>query len=93
MSGQSAEITDLFHEWMLLVSTLSQANAEHLRILQLRSGFDILLMKNSDATDVIDSQRESEVNLGASQARIEKLENAVAELDAKIEAATKLEEE
>ncbi|MFA3920544.1 hypothetical protein AB1E33_26820 [Ruegeria sp. 2012CJ15-1] len=50
-------------------------------------------MKNSDATDVIDSQRESEVNLGASQARIEKLENAVAELDAKIEAATKLEEE
>ncbi len=92
MTGQCEDITKLFEKRMALVCLLSRANAEHLRILQLNSGFDILLMKNSDSTDVADRQNKAEQDLGATQACIDALEKDVAAIDAKIAAATNLEE-
>ena len=78
---------------MVLIDLLSRANAEHLRILQLNSGYDILLMKDAESTDVTNCQTKAEASLGATQACIDALEKDVAEIDAKISAATKMEEE
>lgn len=93
MPSQSTEITKLIHKRMKLVSSLSEANAEYFRSLQRRSGFDILLMRDTNADGVGDGQSKTENELGTSQIRIEELEKAVTALDAEIEAATRLEEE
>ena len=93
MPGQSEEIANLFEKRMLLVDLLSRANAEHLRILQLNGGFDILLMKDTESTEVTNCQNKAEASLGATQACIDALENDVAKIDAIIAAATKMEDE
>ena len=92
MTGQPEEIAKLFKKRMVLVDMISRATAEHLRVLQLNSGFDILRMKDADSTDVTNCQTKAEASLGATQACIDALEKDVAEIDAKISAATKTEE-
>ncbi len=93
MTGQSEDVAQLFEKRMVLVDLLSRANAEQLRILQLNSGFDILMMKDGPSDDVTDQQNKAEESLDATRACIEALEQDVAAIDAKIAAATNLEDE
>ena len=92
MTGQSEDVAQLFQKRMVLVDLLSRANAEHLRILQLNSGFDILLMKDGASDDVTEQQNKAEESLDATRACIDALEKDVAAIDTKIAAATKLED-
>ncbi|WP_146589837.1 hypothetical protein [Puniceibacterium confluentis] len=71
---------------MSVITALSQANADYLRALQLRSGSDILLLKD-DLTPVGQAAlNEAETALAACQVRIDTLEQDLARIDLDIQA-------
>ena len=93
MAGQSSITANLFAKRMDLISTLSQANMEHLRILQRLGGYDILLMKEPESEKANTAKCAAQEDLVASEARIEHLESDVARIDEEIEMSVNSEQE
>ncbi len=91
MSGQSNDVARLFEMRMQVIGRLSQENAEHLRIVQLRSGQDVLSMKSPDAAEINAAQQDAEAQLEACEQRIGKLELELAEIDKEIATAAQKE--
>lgn len=87
MSGQASVIESLMQRRIALVGRLSQANAEHLRTLQLSSGIDILRMKESELPETSQSKLEADINIASSLVAIDKLEFDLTQVDKLIEDA------
>lgn len=85
MAGQSSAIEILIKKRIALVGKLSQANAEHLRTLQMSSGIDILRMKESESTETAQSKLEADINIASSLVVIDKLEFDLTQVDKQIE--------
>ncbi|WP_170759008.1 hypothetical protein [Ruegeria lacuscaerulensis] len=92
MSGQSEKTAELFRKRTHIVSQLSQENTRFLRLLQRRSGVEILLAKNPDSIEMESTNSQFEFELENSQRRIASLERDVAGIDEKLESLAKLEE-
>lgn len=91
MPGQSDDIPILFERRMQLINELSKENAGYLRLLQLRSGQEVLMMKDPDSKETTESQVATEVEFEGCQARIDDLQLKLSRIDEQIEAAAKKE--
>ena len=87
MSDQVNDIDNLFRKRTTLVGEISQNNAEHMRILQLSSGIDVLLMNDHDSPDTIKNKSEIDAKIASSLARLDKFEAELAKIDKQIEIA------
>lgn len=93
MSDQMNDIDNLFRLRTNLVSEISQTNAEHMRILQLSSGIEVLLMNDHESTEAIQNKSDVEAKISSSLARLEKFEAELAKIDSQIEMALNKEAE
>lgn len=93
MPGQSNDMARLFESRMQVISALSKENAEMLRILQLRSGHDILMMKDPESSETDIGQDAAEDEMKACKARIDALEAQLAGIDQQIETAATTEDQ
>lgn len=84
MSDESKGIDKLLIKRTELVGELSLATAEHLRMLQMSSGIDVLLMKQPQSAEGLDSKFETDTRISNSQSRIEALEISLAAVDSDI---------
>ena len=84
MSEQNNPFQLLMEERMKVLDNLSQENAKYLRLLQLVSGNDILLMKDPSSEAANASQNDSDEALKKSRERLARLEKEMAEIDEKI---------
>ncbi|MFD1157308.1 hypothetical protein [Roseovarius aestuarii] len=91
MPGQSTDAPHLFESRMQVINELSQENAELLRLLQRRSGHDILMMKDPDSQETTEIQHATDAALADCQTRIDDLESKLSRIDEQIEAAAKKE--
>ncbi len=87
MSDKRSDIDNLFRKRTTLVSEISQNNAEHMRILQLSSGIDVLLMNDHDSPEAIKNKSDIEAKLASSLARLNEFEAELAKIDNQIEVA------
>lgn len=85
MPDQRSEINSVLRERITLIGKIAQANAEHLRLLQLLSGTEILLMKDPKSPELMQTMSDTEIGITNSQTGIEALEAELAELDTRIE--------
>lgn len=93
MPGQSTDIAGLFEKRMQVIGKISQETAEHMRLLQLSSGAQVLLMKASEAEAGDAAQQDAEAQLEACQHRLDALELELAGVDEQIATATQKEDE
>ena len=91
MPGQSDDIPRLFERRMQVINGLSQENAALLRLLQQRGGHDILMMKDPDSEETIQTQVATDAEVVGCQARIDDLQLKLSRIDEQIEAAAKKE--
>lgn len=89
MSDQLKNIDNLFRQRTNLVREISQSNAEHMRILQLSSGIDVLLMNDNNSPEAIQNKSDIEAKIASSTARLDKFEAELAKIDSQIEIALK----
>ncbi|MCV3274255.1 hypothetical protein [Roseobacter sinensis] len=89
MAGQSTTLDSLFQERMYLISALSQANADCLRALQTQSGHSILMMMEQRCSSTVEAQGNTNDEVDACRARIDRLEAELSQLDLKIEHAAR----
>jgi len=91
MSDQRHDIDNLFRQRTNLVREISQNNAEHMRILQLSSGIEVLLMNDNDSPEAIQNKSDIEAKIASSLARLNEFEAELAKIDSQIEMALKKE--
>ncbi len=85
MSGRPDAIESLLIQRLELVGKLSQATAEHMRILQMSRGIDVLLMKQPESPETCQNRSETDNSIADSQAAIDSLESSLAVIDKSIE--------
>ncbi|ASJ74858.1 hypothetical protein [Granulosicoccus antarcticus] len=85
MTGESNTIESLMLQRAELIGKLSQATAEHMRILRVSSGIDVLLMKQPQSPEDIKSKSETEARITNSQSHVDMLEASLAVIDNNIE--------
>lgn len=89
MSDQLKDIDNLFRQRTNLVREISQSNAEHMRILQLSSGIEVLLMNDNKSPEAIQNKSDIEAKIASSSARLDEFEAELAKIDSQIEIALK----
>lgn len=88
MTDQDTSMQDILQARLAFVQDLSAANAEHLRLTQIRRGFEVLEM-GGETENLAAKQGDNRAALAACEARIAGLEDQVARLDRKLEAIVK----
>lgn len=86
-------IGDMVRERVSLIGEISKATADYLRMLQLNSGNEILLMKSPGSTESIDTKIETKRKTTSIQACIKELEASLEQLDRDIESTLAEEKE
>ena len=89
MSDQLKDIDNLFRQRTNRVREISQSNAEHMRILQLSSGIEVLLMNDNKSPEAIQNKSDIEAKIASSSARLDEFEAELAKIDSQIEIALK----
>ena len=85
MTSESSSTENLILQRIELIGKLSQATAEHLRILQAGSGLDFLLMQQPQSQAFKDEKAEAENKIASNQRFINELESELALIDKRIE--------
>ncbi|MGQ7846470.1 hypothetical protein ACUNV4_18460 [Granulosicoccus sp. 3-233] len=85
MSDRPDDLKNLLMQRIELVSSLSEATANHMRLLQKSSGIDVLLLKRDSSAGSQLARQEADDNMASSQAAIDSLEARLAVIDRQIE--------
>lgn len=85
MTNHSSIFDKMLYKRTVLICKLSQKNAEHLRLLQLINGAELLLMKDPNSTDEVHVKSDATSKIVNCLAYIAELETEVAEHDKQIE--------
>ncbi len=86
MSDQNRTMQDVLQDRLVTIQKISEATAEHLRLVQRQGGIQVLdLVDAEDAQNATDLDR-NEKALDGCEATIASLERRLAELDREIEA-------
>lgn len=85
MASETTSIESLLRQRTELIISLSQANADHMRMLQSNSGMEVLLMQDPKSAEHIKNKEEAESKLSSSQNHIQELESRLAVIDKNIE--------
>lgn len=87
MSDQVNEIDVLFRRRNTLIGNISLKNADHLRMLQLSGGIEVLLLKDDESPNVNQNKSDTDSKIATSLIELSELETELTEIDKQIEFA------